>query len=75
MSVLRTKDKTVVTTIGLMGGFGGSTAGVVDVKDGSRDDSTSHVAYHDSRAVFRGRGYFLRDSNAHYNDGSDQEDL
>ncbi|MEW6668560.1 MAG: molybdopterin-dependent oxidoreductase [Thermodesulfobacteriota bacterium] len=34
MSVLRTKDKTVLKTIGLMGGLGGSCEGVVDVKDG-----------------------------------------
>ena len=31
---LRTKDKSVLKTIGLMGGFGGSAEGVVDVKDG-----------------------------------------
>jgi trimethylamine-N-oxide reductase (cytochrome c) len=34
MAVLKTKDKSVVKTIGLMGGLGGSFAGVVDIKDG-----------------------------------------
>ena len=34
MPVLKTKDKSVVKTIGLMGGFGGSAEGVVDVMDG-----------------------------------------
>ena len=34
MAVLKTKDKSVVKTIGLMGGLGGSIAGVVDIKDG-----------------------------------------
>jgi molybdopterin guanine dinucleotide-containing S/N-oxide reductase-like protein len=34
MPVLKTKDRSVVKTIGLMGGFGGSAEGVVDVMDG-----------------------------------------
>jgi molybdopterin guanine dinucleotide-containing S/N-oxide reductase-like protein len=34
MAALKTKDKSVVKTIGLMGGFGGSCEGVVDVMDG-----------------------------------------